>query len=323
MGNNYHSYYNNNNHYNYRKDRHAKKQTFMRVVLYVIMLIMVGIIGALAVFSINQYRVAQALEKELDSLESRLEEVEQDNVELEEKYKEIYEINQELIEDNEKLREENKMMRSETIIEHGSRETNKVAITIDDGGAESLTHRALDYFKEYNVQATLFPKGDIVEQQPEVWQRAVDEGHELGNHTYSHPYLSYQSNEKIKEELEGWQKAVDQSLEQDYSTLFFRPPYRDGYSSGQRWHRERLQEIVAEQGMFTILWDIETLHALRNSPYTTENITRHVLNQAQGGSIILLHFIDEDIAALPDIITGLRERGLEPVPLSEVLLAES
>ncbi|GEM_PF-616225 len=323
MANNHQSNYSYNNHYNSRKNRYAKKQIFMRVALYMIMLIMLSIIGVLAVFSINQHRAAQVLEKELDSLESRLEKVEQDNTDLEEKYEEIHEKNQELLEENEKLREENKMMRSETIIEHGSRETNKVAITIDDGGAESLTHRALDYFKEYNVQATLFPKGDIVEQQPEVWQRAVDEGHELGNHTYTHPYLSYQSNEKIKEELKNWQKAVDQSLEQDYRTLFFRPPYRDGYSSGQRWHKERIQEIVAEQGMFTILWDIETLHALQNNPYTTENITRHVLNNAQGGSIILLHFIDEDIAAIPDIITGLRDRGLEPVPLSEVLLAES
>ncbi len=314
------SNYKNSSSYHNRHARQAKKRKAMRITLYVMLL---GIIGALAVFSAGQYMTVRSLKSDLDALESRFEEIEEENQWLEKKYEEIYEKNREIIEENEKLREENKMMRSQTIIEHGNRDTNKVALTIDDGAGADLTQRALDYFKEYGVQATLFPKGDIVERQPEVWQRAVDEGHELGNHTYSHPFLSTYSDEGVARELSGWQEAVEESLGYPYRTLFFRPPYRDGYSSGQGHHRERIQDIVAEKGMFTILWDIELLYSLRNTAYTRENIANYVLENARGGSIVLLHFVEEDIAALPAIIEGLRERGLEPVTLSEVLLAEA
>ncbi len=266
-------------------------------------------------FSATQYLTVQAMQREMQSLEEKFDEVRQENKRLQEQYEEVYE-------ENEKLRKENRMLRSSTVIEHGNRETNKVAITIDDGAGAELISRTLDYLKAHDVRATLFPMGSWVDHAPEVWQRAVEEGHELGNHTYSHPFITRISEEKVREELKGWQESVENAVGEPYRTLFFRPPYGDGFMSGQGHHKERLQEIIAEKGMFPVLWDVELIYALRNEAYSSARITEYVLANARGGSIVLLHFNEEDINALPDIITGLRNRGLEPCSLSELLLAE-
>ncbi len=304
------------NHYS-KRTRQPRKGLTARLAILIFLL---AAVGALSIFSANLYLAMQSLHRNLDSLEEKLEQVEQENIKLEEQYDQIHEEKEKLREENEILREENKMMRSETIIEHGNRETNKVAITIDDGADAALTHRALDYLREHNLQATLFPKGNNVEQNPEVWQRAVEEGHELGNHTYSHPFITNISTDRVREEISGWQESVDKAVDSSYRTLFFRPPYGDGFLSGQSHHTGRLQEIIAEKGMFTVLWDVELIYALRNQAYTPARVTEHVLANAKGGSIVLLHFNEADIDALPDIISGLRDRGLEPCSLSELLL---
>ncbi len=303
------------NQYEARYSRRTKQPKSGSTTRLAIFLFLLAVIGVLSVFSAIQYLTMQSLQQNLDSLENKLKNVEQENRKLEEQYNRLYE-------ENEKLRKENKMMRSETVIEHGNRETNKVAITIDDGAGAVLINRTLDYLKEYDVQATLFPMGSWVEREPEVWRRAVEEGHELGNHTYSHPFLTRINEEKVQEELKGWQEAVSEALGYSYQTYFFRPPYGDGFYSNRSSYTARIKEIAAEQGMFTILWDVEVVYALRNQPYTPARITSHVLANARGGSIVLLHFSTADIDALPNILAGLRERGLEPCSLSELLLAE-
>ncbi len=299
--------------------RQSKKKSAFRLAIFLALIALVIFLGF---FSATQYLTAQSLQNNLRSLDQKIDRLEEEQSELEHKYEEIYEENERLREENQKLQEENRMMRSEALIEHGNRDTNRVAITIDDGGTEAINLRTLDHLKELGVRATLFPTGKNVEAYPESWKRAVEEGHELGNHTYGHPFLSNLSEERVREELSGWQEAVDNVLGKTYHTSFFRPPYGDGFLSGQGYQRERLQPIVAEKGMFPIMWDIELVYALRNEAYTASRITEHVLNNAQGGSIVLLHFTEADIEALPQIINGLRERGLEPCSLRELLLAE-
>ncbi len=299
--------------YNSRSSQLRKKSPG-RPVIYFIITLAVAALGI--AFGVTQFLAAQSMREELQPLEERLDQVEQENERLKEQYDEIYE-------ENEKLREENKMLRSETVIDHGSRDTNKVAITINNGMKAELIDQALDSLGEYDIQATLFPMGSWVERQPEVWRRAVKEGHELGNSTYSHPPLTRITAEQVSAEINGWQEAVEEALGEPYHTYFFRPPYGDGFLTGPREQKEQLQELIAEKGMFAVLWDVEAMFALRHGAYTSERITEHVLANARGGSIVLLHFHPEDIAALPDILSGLRDQDLEPCSLSELLLAES
>jgi len=299
--------------YNYRKNKPQKSKSGARIFLFLLLLAMVV---ALGVFSLIQYLAVQSLQTDLDSIRNDLNMYEQENRRLIERYDEIYE-------ENEKLREENQILRSSTIINHGNRETNLVAITIDDGAGPELINLTLDYFKEHGVRGTFFPMGSWVERHPEVWQRAVDEGHELGNHTYSHAFLTTISEDRVREELLRWQDAVDDALGYEYETLFFRPPGMDGFTSTGSAKTKQLQEIIGGKGMVPILWDVELVYALRNDAYTTARVVDHVLSNARGGSIVLLHFSHVDIAALPAIFSGLRARGLEPCSLKELLLAKS
>ena len=296
----------------YKHTKQPKRKSAGRLFLFLLLLVAILV---LAVFSMSQYLTVQSLQSDLDSLGKKLKQVEQDNNILREEFDQIYQ-------ENEKLREENYMLRSSTIINHGNRNTNKVAITIDDGAGAELISRTLDYLREHDVRATLFPIGSWVDLEPEVWRRAVEEGHELGNHTYSHTFLTTISEDKIRDELNRWQQSVDEALGYPYRTLFFRPPGMDGFTSTQSSSTKKFQEIIASKGMFAVLWDVELIYALRNEVSTPARITEHVLANARGGSIVLLHFTPNDIAALPDILIGLRKRGLEPCSLSELLLTE-
>jgi peptidoglycan/xylan/chitin deacetylase (PgdA/CDA1 family) len=300
------------NHYQGRSGQPQKKPV-ARMILFFLML---AALLALAVFSAGQYLALQTMQTEFNSLEESIQNIEAENRMLREQYDEI-------VEENNMLREENYMLRSSVIINHGSRDTKKVAITIDDGAGAEFIGKTLDKLRELDVRATLFPMGSWVDHSPEVWARAVEEGHELGNHTYSHAFLTTISEDRIVEELDRWQESVDNALGYHYPTLFFRPPGMDGFTSAGSSRTKRFQEIIAGKGMVAVLWDVELVYALRNEVSTPARITSHVLANARGGSIVLLHFTPNDIAALPDIIHGLRRYGLEPCSLSELLLADS
>ena len=296
----------------YGRSTKTKKKSGFRIFLFLILLLA---LAGIALFSFTQYLTLQSLQSEIGRLEEQLKNIEDENRMLWDQYDQV-------VEENEKLREENFMLRSSTVISHGSRNTNLVAITIDDGAGPELIGKTLRILRENEVKATFFPMGSWVELHPEVWKEAVEEGHELGNHTYSHAFLTTVSDERVKEELNRWQEAVDSALGFKYQTYFFRPPGMDGFTSPQGSTAKRYKEIIANKGMFAVLWDVELVYALRNESYTTARITEHVLTNAKGGSIVLLHFTENDIAALPEIINGLRRRGLEPCSLSELLLAE-
>lgn len=296
----------------YGRTTKTKSKSGVRIFIF---LFLMAIIVGQVFFSMSQYMALQSLRSNLESLENELDQVRQENNTLQERFDQVYR-------ENEELREENFMLRSSVIVNHGNRETNKVAITIDDGAGAELINQTLDHLRDHNVRATLFPMGWWVEQAPEVWRRAVQEGHELGNHTYSHAFLTTIAEEQIRAELKGWQDAVNEALGYDYNTLFFRPPGMDGFTASQSHATKQIQEIIAGKGMFAVLWDVELVYALRNEVATTARIIEHVLNNAQGGSIVLLHFTPNDIAALPAILDGLRRKGLEPCSLSELLLAE-
>lgn len=298
--------------YTYRSSRQPKSKSGARIFLFLLLL---AIIAALVIFSFTQHMAVQSLQSDLELFRENLNQMEAENQQLRERYDKI-------IEENEKLREENHMLRSSTIINHGNRDTNKVAITIDDGAGPVLINQTLAHLKDYDVKATFFPMGSWVEIYPEIWQQAIEEGHELGNHTYSHAFLTTISEDRVREELTRWQEAVDEALGYNYRTLFFRPPGMDGFTSINSNKTKQLQEIIGNKGMFPILWDVELVYALRNEAYTTARVTEHVLANVRGGSIVLLHFTEIDIAALPAILSGLRNRGLEPCSLSELLLAD-
>lgn len=195
----------------------------------------------------------------------------------------------------------------------GRRDTEAVALTFDDGPG-SDTERILDILAERDVRATFFMIGRHVERFPETARRVVAAGHEVGNHSYSHPIYLYRSPGETRRQLERAQDVITDTT--GVTPKFARPP------CGVR--TPAYFRAAQRFGLRTVQWDVAGFDWKRRSG---QRIAKRVLAKARAGSIILLHDGDsegkqhrhETVAALPLIVDGLRLLGLGIVPLSELL----
>jgi peptidoglycan/xylan/chitin deacetylase (PgdA/CDA1 family) len=198
----------------------------------------------------------------------------------------------------------------------GRTDTNSVALTFDDGPSPD-TEGILDVLAEYNLSATFFMVGREVESFPGIAQRVLAEGHEVGNHSYSHPSYLFQRAAETQAQIRRAQSVIAETI--GVKPQMARPPY--GVRTPAYFRAARALDLQ------TVQWDVTGFDWKRITP---RQIADNVLRKAQPGSIILLH--DGDSAAkntrkntvesLPLIIRGLRERDLKIAPLSELLPVE-
>ncbi len=189
-----------------------------------------------------------------------------------------------------------------------------VALTFDDGPDPRYTVPILDTLKEFQAPATFFMVGNNVISYPEIAKRIVAEGHEVGDHTMTHPRLTDLTPEQAYVEIErGYQTIIDVT-----GTVpeYFRSP--KGLSTGY------VEEAVSSLGMKEILWTVTIENRAATTP---EEMSNRVLNKIKPGYIILLHDGRLDrtktVQALPLLLKGLREQGYKVVPLSELLQQET
>lgn len=207
------------------------------------------------------------------------------------------------------------------IYRSGGRTSNMVALTFDDGPSPDFTPLILDILREHGVPATFFLVGEHVRKYPEIARRIVDEGHEIGNHTYSHRNLPTLSAVALHREVIQGTKAIAEVT--GVYPSYVRPP-RGMYDG-------RFGRLAELMGQKIVLWTVSS----RDWRYgtTAENITRMVLSRVKGGDIILFHDSgalvrneggdrSATVEALPAIINGIRERGLVIVPLGVLLAGE-
>jgi peptidoglycan/xylan/chitin deacetylase (PgdA/CDA1 family) len=195
----------------------------------------------------------------------------------------------------------------------GRTDTNAVALTFDDGPSLD-TPAVLDALREQRVKATFFLIGRQTERFPQIAQRIVAEGHEVGNHSYSHPIYLFRSGRETRRQLERTQAMIEQTT--GVRATFSRPP-----CGVRTWSYFR---AARELGLRTVQWSVAGFDWQRLS---ASEIADKVLKDVQAGSIILLHDGDsinkhdrrETVKAVPLIIAGLRERKLRVAPLREVL----
>jgi len=185
-----------------------------------------------------------------------------------------------------------------------------VALTFDDGPSRKYTAEVIDILKKHNTQATFFVTGREAEQNREEMRALVTAGHELGNHSYSHKRMILMSPSNVRAELEKTDFAIRQAGYK--GPITFRPPY------GTRLFV--LPWVLSQQKRLSVMWSVEPDSDLSR---TAEQIAEGTVENAQPGSIILLHPMyssrDATRRALGDIITGLRKKGLKPVTLSQLL----
>ena len=193
---------------------------------------------------------------------------------------------------------------------HTSGETDEpmVALTFDDGPDPDLTPPLLDLLAERGVKATFYVIGQNAQRHPEVVWRAFDEGHEIGNHTWSHRFLTTQRTRSIVEELERTDEVVAGIIGESPTTL--RPPYGATTRLLAAWSLHQF-------GYETVLWSVDSKDYDGVGP---EEITSRLADQSATGSIILCHDpMPATLEAMPGALDRLLGRGLRFVSVSSLL----
>lgn len=191
-------------------------------------------------------------------------------------------------------------------------EPREVALTFDDGPSEPYTAEILDILRAHRAPATFFLCGENAERHPELVRRILAEGHEIGNHTYSHPYLYLKSRAGIAAEIDRTQDVLQRVCGR--RPTLFRPPF--GVRGLPLW------SVLRERGMRMVLWSVRGYDGRLDA----EGVARTTLEQLKPGAIILLHDgfetqpadrIDRSatVRALPAIIDGVRKAGYTLVRL--------
>ena len=183
-----------------------------------------------------------------------------------------------------------------------------IAMTFDDGPSEKLTPELLDILAQYHIHATFFVIGKNAAEHPEILQRAVREGHEIGNHSWSHPAFAKMSDDKVRVELQKTDDTIRAAL--GGRPVLMRPPYGSITARQKKW-------INAEFGYRTILWDVDPLDWKRPGPAV---VTHRIVTETRPGSIILSHDIHPGtIKAMPATFDQLQAKGFKFVTVSELI----
>jgi cellulose synthase/poly-beta-1,6-N-acetylglucosamine synthase-like glycosyltransferase/peptidoglycan/xylan/chitin deacetylase (PgdA/CDA1 family)/spore germination protein YaaH len=201
----------------------------------------------------------------------------------------------------------------------------KVAITFDDGPDPVFTPRILDVLKEKNAPATFFVIGEHAKDNPRILKRMYAEGHEIGNHTFSHPHFDATdfSETFIRTQLNLTELVLESTL--FVKSILFRPPYGIDHQPDSA-DEVALLPIPQKFGYLLVGaridphdWEVDSA----GDPRATSKIVNNVLASSRKGHIILLHDGGGDrsatVAALPQIIDGLRAQGLQVVSVSELI----
>lgn len=200
------------------------------------------------------------------------------------------------------------------IIEHGPRDSKKVALTFDacpTGRPDEYDRQVIEVLVREKVPATIFMSGKWVEKNSGTAKELASHPlFEFGNHAYWHPHMTDKDDERVLRELTRTQAIIGKVTGKQ--PKHFRPPFGEV--------DERVARLAEQAGLVTIQYDIASGDPDPN--LSPERIVRSVLREAQGGSIIVLHVNRRGVhtaEALPALIRGLREKGYQLVTVGDLL----
>lgn len=180
----------------------------------------------------------------------------------------------------------------------------KIALTFDDGPHPTYTEQLLDGLKERGVVVTFFVTGEHAELHPDVIKRMQEEGHLIGNHTYSHMQLTRKNRESFKEELIKTNAILKEITGEEVE--FVRPPYGS-------WDKSFEKEL----NMFPVLWNVDPLD------WSSQNVNRiveKIMSKAGENDIILMHdYYDTSVTAALKVVDELLDKGYTFVTVEEIL----
>lgn len=180
-----------------------------------------------------------------------------------------------------------------------------VYLTFDEGYENGYTPQILNTLKENNVKSIFFVTGSYVDRNPELVKRMLDEGHEVGSHTVTHPSMPEIDNASIEKELLG----LEEKFYEKYGKRlkYLRPP-KGEYS-------ERTLEAARQLGYKTVFWSFTYKDWDVNDQKGADYAYNKVMDNLHNGAVILLHAVSKDnTEALDRIIKGIRAEGYEIRP---------
>lgn len=183
-----------------------------------------------------------------------------------------------------------------------------IALTFDDGPNGTLTPKLLDLLAAHHMKATFFVVGQNAADHPDILKRAVREGHEIANHSWSHPNLGKMSDDAVRRELQKTDDAIAAAIGKRPTLM--RPPYGSITARQKNW-------IHDEFGYRIIIWDVDPLDWKRPGPSV---VTSRILKETHAGSIVLSHDIHPPtIEAMPATFDQLEKKGFKSVTVTELL----
>ena len=190
-------------------------------------------------------------------------------------------------------------------------EEKVVSISFDAAWGDQYTGEILEILDKYNVKTTFFLVGFWVDKYPDMVKKIKERGHDVENHSTTHPHMSKLSSEQIAKELNSTgDKIMEITGERPF---LFRPPFGD--------YNNRLIETASQNGYYTIQWDVDSLDwkELGAKP-VVDRVTRNV----KKGSIVLFHNNAKYVLEyLPLVLERLQKDGYKIVPISELIIREN
>ncbi len=190
------------------------------------------------------------------------------------------------------------------LIVDGGEEQKKIALTFDDGPHPYYTEQLLDGLKERGVQVTFFVTGEHAKLHPDVIKRMKEDGHLIGNHTYSHMQLTSNNREEFKKQLILTNEVIEGITGEEVQ--YVRPPYGT-------WDKG----FETELNMFPVLWTVDPLDWCSGNAAC---VTKKVVEKAEENDIILMHdYYETSVTAALQVVDKLQEDGFTFVTVEEIL----
>lgn len=200
-----------------------------------------------------------------------------------------------------------------TFLMQGDSKEKRVALTFDDGPDEKFTPLVLDELKKAGVKATFFVVGNRIEANPDIFQRIVNEGHAVANHSYSHPNFLKLSDEDFRNEINATDKLIQNYI--GYRPSLMRPPYGGVTENQINWLASMEKKIVN--------WNVDSLDW---KGLNADEVYANIMDTAKNGSIVLQHSAGGDgedltgtVEALGRVIAKLKEKNMELVTVPDLI----
>ncbi|MBA1335220.1 MAG: Chitooligosaccharide deacetylase [Firmicutes bacterium] len=186
-----------------------------------------------------------------------------------------------------------------------------IAISFDAAYGDQYTMEILEILDKYNVKTTFFLVGFWIDKYPDMLEEIHRRGHEIGNHSSTHPQMSKLTESEIIKELSVTADKIKAVTGKD--PILFRPPFGD--------YNNRVIETARGLGYYTIQWDVDSLDW---KEFGVDPVVDRVLGRVNKGSIVLFHNNAKYVTQfLPRILDGLIAEGYSIVPVSKLILKEN